>query len=208
MERSGEIIIYNDCIELSTANFQEYLLAPGYSHSFLKSQKGGVTPSFNVTDKIMIGKIVDQILTDSGKVDYGHPMFKKAAKIAEIIKQTFGFMLPKLRTQVAFTGTANYCSLSLQTKGILDYLLTKFAVIDLKVTAEKDVDKLIEFMGYTNQLWHYARLVGVQNAFILIYSTHKDKQANPCRLIKIDVSVPVNEFWKNAILDFGYAATN
>ncbi len=206
MERSGEVITYSDCKEVDCSNFSAYLSLPGYSHSYLKSQKGGVTPSFNVTDKVMIGKIVDQILTNSGQVDFAHPQYKKASIIAAFLKQHFAAILPQLKTQVAFTGRAEFSGLSMPIKGILDYLLPKFAVIDLKITAEKNVDKLIEFMGYKNQLWNYARLAGVKFAFILIYSTHKDNQKYPCRLIKIDVSEPCNPFWKNAILDFGEVA--
>jgi hypothetical protein len=203
MERSGEVVTYKDCQEVDCSNFSAYLSLPGYSHSYLKSQKGGVTPSFNVTDKVMIGKIVDQILTNSGQVDFAHPQYKKAMVIAAFLKQHFASILPQLKTQIAFTGVAQYQFFNMPIKGILDYLLPKFAVIDLKVTAEKNVDKLIEFMGYKNQLWNYARLAGVKFAFILIYSTHKDNQKFPCRVIKIDVSEPCNTFWKNAILDFG-----
>jgi hypothetical protein len=206
MEGSGEIITYTNCQEIDCTDFSAYLSLPGYSHSFLKSQKGGVTPSFNVTDKIMVGKIVDQILTNSGKVDFAHPQYKKASIIAQFLKQHFESILPQLKTQVAFTGRVEFAGLFMTVKGILDYLLPKFAVIDLKITAEKNVDKLIEFMGYKNQLWNYARLAGVKFAYILIYSTHKDNQKYPCRLIKIDVSQPVNDFWKNAILDFGEVA--
>lgn len=206
MERSGEVIKYSGCQEIDCTDFKHYLSLHGYSHSYLKSQKGGVTPSFNVTDKVMIGKIVDQILTNSGQVDFAHPQYKKASIIAAFLKQHFAAILPQLKTQVAFTGRAEFSGLSMPIKGILDYLLPKFAVIDLKITAEKNVDKLIEFMGYKNQLWNYARLAGVKFAYILIYSTHKDNQKFPCRLIKIDVSQPINEFWKNAILDFGEVA--
>lgn len=206
MERSGEVITYSCCIEVDCSNFSYYLSLPGYSHSFLKSQKGVVTPSFNVTDKVMIGKIVDQVLTNSGQVDFAHPQYKKASIIAAFLKQHFAAILPQLKTQVAFTGRAEFSGLSMPIKGILDYLLPKFAVIDLKITAEKNVDKLIEYMGYKNQLWNYAHLAGVKFAYILIYSTHKDNQKYPCRLIKIDVSETCNNFWKNAILDFGEVA--
>lgn len=206
MERGGEVITYSGCQEIDCSNFSYYLSLHGYSHSYLKSQKGGVTPSFNVTDKVMIGKIVDQILTNSGQVDFAHPQYKKASIIAAFLKQHFESILPQLKTQVAFTGRVEFAGLIMYVKGILDYLLPKFAVIDLKITAEKNVDKLIEFMGYKNQLWNYARLAGVKFAYILIYSTHKDNQKYPCRLIKIDVSEPCNPFWKNAILDFGEVA--
>jgi len=147
MERSGEVITYSGCTEVDCTDFKHYLSLPGYSHSYLKSQKGGVTPSFNVTDKVMIGKIVDHILTFSGNIYYEHPQYKKASIIAAFLKQHFASILPQLKTQVAFTGVAQYQSFQMPIKGILDYLLPKFAVIDLKITAEKNVDKLIEFMG-------------------------------------------------------------
>jgi hypothetical protein len=203
MEGNREVIEYTNCTQVDCSDFKYYLSLDGYSHSFLKSQKAGVVPPFNVTDKVMVGKIVDQILTNSGDVDYSHPQYKKSAVIAEFLKNNFAAILPQLKTQVAFVGTAKYAGLSINVKGILDYLLPRYAVIDLKVTAEKNVDALIEYMGYKNQLWNYARLANVKFAYILIFSTHKNNQNHPCRLIRIDVSQPINEFWKNAVLDFG-----
>jgi hypothetical protein len=206
MERSNEVVIYKDCQRIDVADFNQYLATPGYSHSSIKSDKGGYSAPFNVTKKVMIGKIVDQILTDSGKVDYSNENYPISKKIAAYIQGQFNSILPNLQTQIAYTGTIKYKGLTMPVKGILDYLLPNFCVLDLKVTAEKNVDKLIEFMGYKNQLWHYGRLAGVKFAYILIYSTHKDNQKHPLRMIKIDISSPNNTFWENAVLNFGEVA--
>ena len=206
MERSNEVVVYRNCERAQVASFEEYLSLPGNSHSSIKSDKGGYSAPFNVTKKVMIGKIVDQILTDSGKVDYANENYPIAKKIAAYIQGQFYSILPHLKTQQSFTGVMEYKGLTMLGKGILDYLLPNFCVLDLKVTAEKNVDKLIEFMGYKNQLWHYGRLSGVKYAYILIYSTHKDNQKHPLRMIKIDISSPNNSFWENAVLNFGEVA--
>ncbi len=206
MERSNEVIIYKDCQQINVQDFNQYLSTPGYSHSFLKSQKGGFVPPFNVTKKVMIGKIVDQILTDSAKVDYRNENYPIAKVIANKIKEKFAPVLAHLQTQVAFTGLAEYKGLTMPVKGILDYLLPKFCVLDLKYTEEQHVDKLINYMGYPNQLWNYGKLAKVNKAYILSYSAHKANQSNPCRLIEIPIHQENNYFWENAVLDFGEVA--
>lgn len=206
MERSNEVVVYRNCERAQVASFEEYLSLPGNSHSSIKSDKGGYSAPFNVTKKVMIGKIVDQILTDSGKVDYANENYPVARIIANKIKERFAPVLAHLQTQVAFVGTMEYKGLTMPVKGILDYLLPKFCVLDLKYTEEQHVDKLITYMGYPNQLWNYGKLSSVNKSYIISYSAHKANQLNPCRIIEIPIHSPNNHFWENAVLNFGEVA--
>lgn len=203
MERSNEVVVYRNCQRAQVASFEEYLSLPGKSHSSIKSDKGGYSAPFNVTKKVMIGKIIDQILTDSGKVDYSNENYPIARIIANRIKEKFAPVLAHLQTQVAFTGTMEYKGLTMPVKGILDYLLPKFCVLDLKYTEEQHVDKLITYMGYPNQLWNYGKLASVNKSYIISFSAHKANQSNPCRIIEIPIHQENNTFWENAVLNFG-----
>lgn len=203
MERSNEVVVYRNCQRAQVASFEEYLSLPGKSHSSIKSDKGGYSAPFNVTKKVMIGKIIDQILTDSGKVDYANENYPVARIIANRIKEKFAPVLAHLQTQVAFTGTMEYKGLTMPVKGILDYLLPKFCVLDLKYTEEQHVDKLITYMGYPNQLWNYGKLASVNKSYIISFSAHKANQSNPCRIIEIPIHQENNTFWENAVLNFG-----
>jgi hypothetical protein len=203
MERSNEVVVYRNCERAQVASFEEYLSLPGNSHSSIKSDKGGYSAPFNVTKKVMIGKIVDQILTDSGKVDYSNENYPIARIIANKIKEKFAPVLAHLQTQVAFTGIMEYKGLTMPVKGILDYLLPKFCVLDLKYTEEQHVDKSITYMGYPNQLWNYGKLASVNKSYIISFSAHKANQSNPCRIIEIPIHIPNNAFWENAVLNFG-----
>lgn len=194
------MITYSNINEVGAEDFGAYLQRPGYSHSFLKAHKGGEKEYFHVTNNVTIGKIVDVILT--GEVTdeiYNDKMYPYCTKIAEQIKSAFGPLLASSRKQIAFTADISSAGLTMPTKGILDLFIPKFAVIDLKVTKSKDLRTLTRFMGYENQLWHYARLANVKRAYLLFYSIPLGR----CELIEVDVSSNVNEFWFNAILDFG-----
>lgn len=194
------MITYSNIIEIGKEDFGAYLARPGFSHSFLKAHKGGEKEYFHVTDNVTIGKIVDIILT--GEVDaeiYEHRMYEYCVRIAQQIKDSFGPLLASSRKQIAYTADISAAGLTMPTKGVLDLLIPNFAVIDLKITKSKDVRTLTKFMGYENQLWHYARLANVKRAYLLFYSIPLGK----CELIEVDVTSDVNHFWLNAILDFG-----
>lgn len=194
------MVTYTNIQQHNGEDFGAYLLRPGYSHSFLKQQKGGETPYFNVTDNVTIGKIVDVILTGNVTSEiYEHRMYGYCQQIASAIKSTFGTVLDASLKQAAFTADMNFGEFTMPSKGILDLLIPNHCVIDLKVTKSKDIRALIKFMGYENQVWHYSRLCNVKKAYLMIYSIPLKK----CELIEVDVSEPVNNFWGEAILNFG-----
>jgi len=194
------MITYTNIQQHNNEDFGAYLQRPGFSHSYLKQQKGGETPHFEVTDNVTIGKIVDVILTGNVTPEiYSHKMFEYCQQIANAIKLTFGPVLDASLKQVAFTADMQFGDFVMPSKGILDLLIPKHCVIDLKVTKSKDIRTLIKYMGYENQVWHYSRLAGVQKAYLMVYSIPNKK----CELIEVDVTAPINNFWCEAILNFG-----
>lgn len=181
--------------------FEEYLKLEGYSHSFLKSNLHGAKQYFNTTDKVRLGSLVDSILTEPEKADMSSPLYPAAKAIAYQIKQLFGDLIASAQKQLSYTATLQMAGLEMLTTGRLDFLIPGFAVIDLKVTNEKNVDNLIEYMGYHNQLWHYSRLAKVKKAFLLFYCV-------PLKTVivrAVDVTKEDNGFWINKIIDFGTA---
>ena len=195
------MIQYSNNKQHNISDFKEYLSIEGYSHSGLKSLKSGVSMPFNVTDKVKIGKIVDEILT-GGTPDYSSEFYPTARKIANKLHERFGHVLSLMDNQVAFTATMQLGGLEITGKGILDKLLPKRLVLDLKITHEKDVMALCKYMGYENQVWHYARLAQVSDGFLYVYSV----KTGESRLIRVDVANLRNEFWEDAILMNGRAA--
>lgn len=187
--------------------FDEYraMASTHYSFSFLKREINGVSPYFKSTLKVELGKLVDAILTDQSELDIFHPLFNQAHEIAAFIRDRFGAFLYQLQTQISITGIANYqpspssSMWQLSVMGRLDYLFPKIGVIDLKVTAEKDVHALIKHMRYEDQVWHYSKLAGEKMGYILIYSTATKK----CVLIGPLLTFDGNNFWREKILKFG-----
>lgn len=195
------MITYSNIQAYENIPFEDYLKLEGYSHSFLKSNVQGVKKYFDVTDKVRIGSLVDNILTEPAKADMTSPLYPAAKAIAFEIKNIFGDMIQTAQKQMSYTATLELAGLSMKTTGRLDFLIPNFAVIDLKITNEKKVDALIEFMGYNNQLWHYSRLGGVKKAFLLFYVV-------PLKQVivrAVDVTNEENGFWINKIIDFGTA---
>lgn len=195
------MIIYTDIKCYEGISFEDYLKLEGYSHSFLKSNLNGVRKYFEVTDKVRVGSLVDNILTEPEKADMSSPLYPAAKAIAYQIKQLFGDLICTAKKQLSYTATLELAGLQMKTTGRLDFLIPEFAVVDLKITNEKNVDPLIEYMGYDNQLWHYARLAKVQRAFLLFYCV-------PLKTVivkAVDVTNEENGFWINKVIDFGTA---
>lgn len=196
------MISYNNTQRLENIPFEQYLKLGGYSHSFLKSQKNGISEYFNVTDKVRLGSLVDALLTQDDRFDFSDPLAQQAIKIARSIKDQFGGMISLFKTQISYTSQLSLGAFSLNVTGRLDWELPKQAVIDLKVTgakSDKEFKAYIDHMGYKNQLWNYAKMANVQRAYILAFSV----PANKCLSI---VSCPVgdrNEFWESKIMEFG-----
>lgn len=199
MKQSGNII-YTNIIRHDNMPSHDYFKLPGYSHSFLKREQNGVVEAFPASAKMMIGSMVDAILTDPKSVDVASPYFAPAKDIAIILKQTFGDMISRFSPQVSYTGEMTYKGITMPTTGRLDWQLGKHAVIDLKVTSATSLPALIRYMGYDNQLWNYAHMAGVKKAYILAYSSTRHE---PLPITEIDISSDYNEFWAAAILKFG-----
>lgn len=195
------MIHYENIKRYDNIPFEDYLKFEGYSHSFLKRERNGIVEELTMTDNIMLGKIVDQILTDS-EADMMNPLYTPAKKIAYEIQRSFGNLLPLFEKQVSFTADVRYEQFVMKTTGRLDYVLPKHAVVDLKVTKSKNIKQLIEFMGYENQLWHYSRAMKLKDAYILIYSVPLNKTF----VVPIDVSKDTNAFWEDKIINFGRVA--
>lgn len=196
------MILYKNTQRFESIPFEQYLKLGGYSHSFLKSQKNGITPYFKMTDKIRLGSLVDALITQDDRFDFSDQLAKDAMKISNQIKDTFGGMIELFKPQISYTSILEYCGLSMKVTGRLDWELPKHAVIDLKVTgakSDKEFAAYIDHMGYKNQLWNYAKMGGFKKAYIVAYSAVAKKCLNV-------VSVPIgdrNEFWESKILEFG-----
>lgn len=194
------MISYTNIQRHDNIHFQDYLKFEGYSHSFLKHEQNGEKAEIDVTKQMMLGSMVDAILTDSpDKVDMSSELYVPGRNIALEIKNQFGDMIKGFDKQVSYTADVEFKGFKMRTTGRLDFLLPKIAVIDLKVTGAKDVQSLIRFMGYGNQVWHYCKYAGVKKAYIMIYSIPLKKT----EIISIDCSQPVNEFWAGKILKLG-----
>ena len=187
--------------------FQNYLELGGYSHSFLKSQKNGITPYFKVTDKVRLGSLVDALLTQDDRFDYADPLSDKAISIASQIKHSLGASYRSLKPQISYTGIANLGAFQMKVTGRLDWEIPKHAVLDLKVTgakSDREFAAYIDHMGYKNQLWNYAKLAGLKRAYILAFSV----PANKClSLVSVEVG-DRNEFWESKIMEFGSVVNN
>ncbi len=193
------MIKYSNLNIVKKLDFQDYLNINAYSYSYLKNENNGEKKEIKETDKIKLGKLVDAILTDNVLLNYNQPLHYAAKKIADKIKDSYKNAFNYLETQVSFTATATYNNVSMLTKGRVDFYFKDLAIIDLKVTHEKNIKALIDFMQYENQLWHYCKALDVPNAYLLIYSVPLQK----LQLLKVNVSNNTNDFWENKILKFG-----
>jgi hypothetical protein len=195
------MINYSDIVKYDNISFEDYLKLGKdfYSHSFLKRERNGIVEPLKITDNIRIGSLVDSIITEPQKADLTSELYPFAKDISDRIKSEFGSLISYFKKQLSYTGIASFADFKLPVIGRLDFLLESQAVIDLKVTKSKNIPELIYFMGYKNQLWHYARLSGVNKAYLLVYSIPNKR--TECHFV--DVSSNYNEFWADKIIDFG-----
>lgn len=196
------MIQYINIQRYDNLDFDKYLELPGYSHSFLKSEINGYTPEFKETDKVVLGKMVDAILCETGEVNMMHWLYPIAKSIAFELKEKFSVFIKRFEKQVSYTADMMFGGFHMASKVRLDFLLPGFASIDLKVTHERDVKAVIEFMGYKNQLWHQCRMAEVPKQYIMIYSVPLKKSF----LINLGPLQASNSFWENKILKFGRIA--
>lgn len=206
------MIAFNNIKVYKDVPFDDYLKIEGKSHSSLKSlDQYGLSKIFVETDKVRIGKLVDAILTDPASVDMRSPLYATAKVIAAHIRNVFGSMIDHFQMQLSYTADLEHNGLVMPAKFRLDWLLPGHAVIDLKVTQERDVSALIEYMGYKNQLWGYARVAEVPERYILAQRTKKISETKVIpvgepQLIKLEPLSQHNDFWASKIEDFGRVA--
>lgn len=196
------MLTYSNIKRYDNLPFDDYLKLGGYSHSFLKRERGGVAEDLTITDNIRIGALVDAILTEPAKVDMASPLYPVARDIAHAIKSKFGSLINQFEKQVSYTAEVTYQGFTMPVTGRLDFLLPKFAVVDLKVTRSVNLQDLIDYMGYKNQMWNYCKMAGVNTAYLMIYSMPGKK----VEVIRLDCSSDENEFWQEKTLKFGSVA--
>lgn len=180
-------------------NFGSYLLLPQYSHSYLKRENNGLYTPIKATDKMQLGSLVDNILT-GGEVDMNNKLYPAAKSIAHFIFKEFGWALASMEKQVTYTAMMQYNGFELPIKGRPDFEQQKTFILDLKVTSDppNKIDQNINFMGYPNQQFGYAKQAEVSIAYILIYS----RPAKECFLRSLKIGGR-NSFWEEKILKFG-----
>lgn len=195
------MITYSDITKYNDLTFEEYLKLGQnfYSHSFLKRERNGIVEPLKITDNIRIGSLVDSIITEPEKADLKSDLYPFAKDISDKIKSEFSGLIFYFKKQLSYTGIATYENFKMPVVGRLDFLLENQAVIDLKVTKSKNIPELINFMGYKNQLWHYAKLSGVKKAYLLVHSIPNKRT----EVHYVDVSSDYNDFWADKIIDFG-----
>lgn len=184
--------------------FDQYLNLPGYSYSFLKREVNGTLPAFHSTDKVRIGSIVDDLLTNPEGADVDTELYPIGKKIANFLKDFIGEnALETLGRQLSIKGEIENEGLVMPVKGRLD-LFGLGRVIDLKVTdvREADLNSLTFYMGYDKQMYNYCNLSGVDQATLIFYTKKTDKII----LRNLDFSKG-NErcfkFWNEKSLKFG-----
>jgi len=169
--------------------------------------QNGFQKEFKMTDKVMVGKIVDAIRT-GGFVDITHPLYPMAKDIAERIRAEVGDkFLSKLTSQLSYTADLETFGIQLKVKGRPDWELAKLAIFDLKVTfsTDKDLGKLIEFMKYDNQLYNYRRLANIDKSFLIMHQVSSKKTFIFHRLKNEIDLFNADAWWEDKILEYGKA---
>lgn len=205
------MISYDNIQRYNNMPFEEYLNLKGMSFSHLKSLKDGVKREIKITNKILVGKAVDAILTNDtlGELELSQDILIPAINIADKIKSEWGEVIKSLTPQVSYHAKMydDEKVMSIVTTGRLDWLLGKAAVVDLKITNDAknafDCEKLVEWMGYDNQIFNYGGLAGVKHHFLLMYSTRVNKTFLLKRLVKEEDRMKANKWWNDKISEYG-----
>jgi hypothetical protein len=179
--------------------FDQYLQLPGYSHSWLKSERNGHAMPFTPSAKVYFGSLVDDLLTDPSSADVSHPDFNEALEAANNIRNFCGqHFFDAAEKQISFTATMHWGQFSMPVKGRIDFMSTY--IFDVKVTNEPEekLNDLIYFMGYPNQMFLYAKALGFNKAVLVFYIRRKKKVVlKPINLLDS------NKFFENKIIKFG-----
>lgn len=197
------MIHYTNITRYDNLPFDQYLKLKGYGHSFLKGEKNGVAREFKETDKVILGKLVDGILSDPASVDMKNALYPAAKSIAYEIRTVFGSMISKFEKQVSFSALMHYNGYIMPTTCRLDFGVPSHAVVDLKVTHSNDPHGIIKYMGYQNQLWNYTGVYEVLKQYIMMYSVPLRKTV----MIDLGIRSPRNEFWESKIQRLGQTVT-
>ena len=158
---------------------------------------------------MQLGTLVDEIQT--GRADLSHPDYPKARRIASALQLKFGDALRAFKTQASLSAEVEHGGLIMPVKGRPDYLIRNMMVLDLKVTSGgctrksapmetkiAALHKLIDFMGYDNQLWNYGQMSGARLYFILYYSVPLDE----CFVLQ-RFCEGAQAWWEEKVLMFG-----
>lgn len=184
-------------------SFNDYLAIDAKSNSFFKQNVNGVMPEFTTTEKMALGSMVDTLLTNSTGskiIDHASPLFPQAKRIADKIHKQFGHILDKCEKQVAYTADLHVDSFTLRCKTLIDFVLPNLATIELKVTEAKDVNALIEFMGYDHQCFLERTLASVPKSYLLIHSTTTNLTT------MLDRACPDSQVWLiDKVYEYGVA---
>jgi hypothetical protein len=164
-------MIYSNKKIVYDLDFEAYLGIPAISNSKMK----GDGKEFKLTDKVLLGKEVDEILTNKNYKSSD----RKALQIVENIRAIFGPLLDLSKMQVSAFCTAEdeNSGLSCYMKTRPDIYLPNIATIDLKVTAEplRNLNSLIEFMGYEEQCFMHRTFCSTPESYLLVYSSKDNK---------------------------------
>lgn len=184
---------------LPNVPFESYIKWTGwYSHSWLKKEAGGIAEGVRETNNIRVGATVDAILTEPDKVDMRSLEYTEAKRIADLISKEFS--LKGFDKQLSFSAELEHEGFVLPVKGRLDYAIQGSTVADLKVTWQpsKRLTSLIDFMGYDNQLWLYAKAIEANKAYIIFHCVKEKKT------VIHNVNIPEKkDFWEEKIFKFG-----
>lgn len=164
-------------------SFEDYLKLPGISFSGIKAlERGTPAPS----PKIKLGTDVHTYLLTPEL--YKHDNIRIIKPLALELKNTLGSLFKHLKKELSVT--ANFCheGFKLAYKGRLDLCIPNRLVIDIKVT-EEDIQKTIDYFGYTHQQSGYA--TGINARTILILAI------NPKTLKTRMVSLGLYQEWWN-----------
>jgi hypothetical protein len=171
--------------------FEQYLEIDAISNSTMKSEGR----EFRMTEKIAMGKEVDEILTNPEHQSTNI----EAKKIASMLTTTFGDVIKLATNQVSIICDVEGFDLTAKVKTRPDFFFDEMLSIDLKVTYEslRNIDNLIDFMKYHEQCYFHRTLGGVQDSYLMIWSV-KDMRG---RLLKSEKDCA---YWlEKAILGWG-----
>lgn len=199
LENNQGIILCNNIRRYENVDFDAYKGSPGYNYSFLKRERAGIATELTMSDKIMLGTLVDAILT-GGAVNMRHAMYPHAKKIAAKLKDTFGSILPFFKKQISYNADFHYKGFVLPVRGRVDFELQPRMIVDLKVTGESNIGGLIDHMKYADQQFAYRLMAQVPECYLLIYS-YKTQSSKVISLPATNYS----EFWADKIIRFGSA---